>query len=145
MVYRRLQVLFVLAVAVQSAPLWSQDIVSYKDMRGVQIREYQMIMTIDTFDCEGKIGNKCRMTITVENKGNQPEVFNGTQFSIDNGKGTSYRAIPPEGQSSATLKKELQPGDSAHFTILFDGRIHFDRHDPGHLRYANTSKLRIVG
>ena len=117
--------------------------VSYKDLKGIQFREYQMVVAVDSFDCEAKIGKKCRMSVTVENKGDKPELFNGTQLSIDNGRGTGYRAVP-EGESAATLKRELKPGESAKFSMLFDGRIHFDRHEPAHLRYANTSKLRII-
>jgi hypothetical protein len=84
------------------------------------------------------------MSFTVENKGEKPELFNATQLSIDNGRGSVYRAIPLEGQSATSLKRELAPGASAQFSIFFDGRIHFDRRDPAHLRYANTSKVRIV-
>src|SRR5512140_7552 len=125
-------------------PALSQDVVSYKDLKGIQFREYQMVITIDSFDCEATIGKKCSMSVTVENKGDKPELFNGTQLSIDNGRGTGYRAVPPEGQSAASLKRELQPGQSAKFTVMFDGRIHFDRREPAHLRYANTSKVRII-
>lgn len=137
-------VLISFAALVTVMPVLSQDVVSYKDLKGIQFREYQMVITIDSFDCEAKIGKKCRMSVTVENKGDKPELFNGTQLSIDNGRGTGYRAVPPEGQSAATLKRELKPGDSAKFDMLFDGRIHFDRREPAHLRYANTSKLRII-
>ena len=122
----------------------AQDVVSYKDLKGTEFREYQMRITIDAFDCEATVGKKCTMTVTVENKGDKPELFNGTLFSIDNGKGSSYRAVPPEGQSAAPLKRELQPGASAQFTVAFDGRIHFDRKDPAHLRYGNASKVRII-
>ncbi len=122
----------------------AQDVVSYKDLKGTEFREYQMRITIDSFDCEATVGKKCRMTVTVENKGDKPELFNGTQFSIDNGKGTTYRAVPAGGQSAASLKRELQPGASAQFSVLFDGRIHFDRRDPAHLRYGNASKVRII-
>jgi hypothetical protein len=101
-------------------------------------------MTIDSFDCEATVGKKCQMTITVENKGDRPELFNGTMFSIDNGKGTTYRAVPAVGQSAAVLKKELQPGDSGRFTVVFDGRIHFDRRDPAHLKYGNAGKVNII-
>jgi hypothetical protein len=125
-------------------PVWSQDVVSYKDLKGTQFREYQMVITIDSFDCEATIGKKCRMSMTVENKGDRPELFNATQLSIDNGRGSTYRAIPLEGQSAANLKRELAPGSTAQFSVFFDGRIHFDRRDPAHLRYANTSKVRIV-
>jgi hypothetical protein len=122
----------------------AQDVVSYKELKGVQIREYQMLMTIDAFNCEATVGKKCTMTVTVINKGERPEPFNGTLFSIDDGKGNSYRAVPLEGQSAAALKKELQPGESGRFTVYFNGRIHFEGRNPAHLRYANTSKLRIV-
>jgi len=125
--------------------LFGQDVVSYKQLKGTQFREYQLLITIDSFDCEAVIGKKCRMAITVENKGERPENFNATQFSIDNGRGTSYRAIPPEGAAAASLKSELKPGSSAQFTVVFDGRIHFERRDPAHLRYNNTSKVRIIG
>jgi hypothetical protein len=124
--------------------LFAQDVVSYKDMKGVRFREYQMVMTIDSFDCEATIGKKCHMTVQVENTGDKPELFNGTQFSIDNGKGTTYRAVPLEGQSAATLKKEFQPGESGRFTVVFDGRIHFDRRDPAHLKYGNAAKVNII-
>jgi hypothetical protein len=132
------------ALVMTALPALSQDVVSYKDLKGIQFREYQMVITIDSFDCEATVGKKCRMSVTVENKGDKPELFNGTQLSIDNGRGTAYRAVPPEGQSAATLKRELQPGDTAKFNMLFDGRIHFDRREPAHLRYSNTSKLRII-
>jgi hypothetical protein len=132
------------ALVMTVLPALSQDVVSYKDLKGIQFREYQMVITIDSFDCEAKIGKKCAMSVTVENKGDKPELFNGTQLSVDNGKGTVYRAVPPEGQSAATLKRELQPGESAKFSMFFDGRIHFDRREPAHLRYANTSKVRII-
>jgi hypothetical protein len=125
-------------------PVRGQDVVSYKSLRGVQFREYQMVVKIDSFDCEATIGKKCRMSMTVENKGDRPELFNATQLAIDNGKGTTYRATPVEGQSAADLKQELAPGTSARFSVIFDGRIHFDRRDPAHLRYANTSKVRII-
>lgn len=134
----------VVALLLQGAALFGQDVVSYKDLKGVQFREYQMVMTIDLFDCEATIGKKCHMTVNVENTGDKPELFNGTQLSIDNGKGTTYRAVPPEGQSAATLKKELQPGESGRFTVVFDGRIHFDRRDPAHLKYGNVSKVNII-
>jgi hypothetical protein len=134
----------IVTLAAAIAPLFAQDVVSYKDLKGVQFREYQMVITIDSFDCEATVGKKCRMTVTVENKGDKPELFNGTQFSIDNGKGTSYRAVPVGGQSAATLKKELQPGSSEQFTVVFDGRIHFDRRDPAHLKYGNSSKINII-
>ena len=124
--------------------VFSQDVVDYKDLKGTQFREYQMVITIDSFECEATIGKKCHMVITVENKGERPELFSGTQFSIDNGKGTTYRAIPEEGQSAATIKRELQPGSSAQFALFFDGRIHFDRRDPAHLKYGNTSKVNII-
>jgi hypothetical protein len=133
-----------IAVFFSLMPAYSQDVVSYKSLRGVQFREYQMVVKIDSFDCEATIGKKCRMSMTVENKGERPELFNATQLAIDNGKGTTYRAVPPEGQSAADLKQELAPGASARFTVIFDGRIHFDRRDPAHLRYANTSKVRII-
>ncbi len=131
-------------VVFAALPGFTQDVVSYKDLKGIQFREYQMVITVDSFDCEATVGKKCRMSMTVENKGDKPELFNGTQLSIDNGRGTSYRAVPLEGQSAATLKRELKPGESARFTVLFDGRIHFDRREPAHLRYSNTSKLRII-
>jgi hypothetical protein len=134
----------VLVLALQTTAAFAQDVVSYKDLKGVQFREYQMVMTIDSFDCEATIGKKCQMSLTVENKGDRPEIFNGTLFSIDNGKGTTYRAVPAVGQSAATLKKELQPGDSGRFTIVFDGRIHFDRRDPAHLKYGNSGKVNII-
>jgi hypothetical protein len=139
---RRPNALFLLALSASWA--WAQDVVSYKDLKGTRFREYQMVVTIDSFDCEATIGKKCRMSVIVENKGDKPELFNGTQLSIDNGRGTAYRAVPPEGESAATLKKELQPGDSARFTVVFDGRINFDRREPAHLRYGNTSKVRII-
>src|SRR5262245_45112081 len=107
----------VLAMTLAAAAAWSQDLVSYKDLKGTQFREYQMVITIDAFDCEAKIGKKCRMTVTVENKGERPELFNGTQFSIDNGRGSSYRALPADGQSTTSLKRELAPGGSAQFTV----------------------------
>src|SRR5262245_60791806 len=105
--------LFLTAVAL---PLAAQDIVNYKDVRGAQFREYQRVVRVDAFDCEAVIGKKCQMTVTVENKGDKPELFNATQLSIDNGKGSTYRAIPLEGQSAAALKKELAPGQSASFS-----------------------------
>jgi len=132
----------VLAASCRPAP--GQDVVSYKDLKGTQFREYQLTITIDSFDCEAVIGKKCRMAVTVENKGEKPEPFNGTQFSLDNGKGTTYRAVPPEGTSAASLKRELPPAASAQFVVLFDGRIYFDRRDPAHLRYGNASKVRII-
>jgi hypothetical protein len=144
MTWRRLSAWVVVALAAEAAALLAQDVVSYKDLKNIQFREYQMVMTIDSFDCEATFGKKCHMTITVENKGDKPEPFNGTQFSIDNGRGTTYRAVPVEGQSAATLKKELQPGDSAQFTIVFDGRINFDRREPMHLKYGNTTKVNII-
>jgi hypothetical protein len=127
-----------------AVPLPAQDVVSYKDLKGTQFREYQMVLTIDSFDCEATVGKKCQMTISVVNKGERPEMFNGTMFSIDNSKGTTYRAVPPEGQSAASLKKELQPGESGKFTVHFDGRIFFDRRVPAHLKYANTTKVNII-
>lgn len=133
----------IVGMALQCTGLLGQDVVSYKDLKGVQFREYQMVTTIDSFDCEATIGKKCHMTITVENKGDKPEIFSGTQFSIDN-KGTTYRAVPLQGQSAATLKKELEPGESKRFTVVFDGRIHFDRRDPAHLKYGNVSKVNII-
>jgi len=134
----------VLVSAALGAPLAAQDVVNYKDVKGTQFREYQLVVTIDAFDCEAVVGKKCRLSVTVENKGDKPELFNATQLSIDNGRGSTYRAIPLEGQSAAALKKELAPGASAAFSVAFDGRIHFERKDPAHLRYSNTSKLRIV-
>ena len=125
-------------------PSAAQDVVNYKDLKGTQFREYQLVVTIDSFDCEAVIGKKCRMALTVENKGDKPELFNATQLSIDNGRGTGYRAVPSEGTPAANLKKELRPGASAQMVVFFDGRIHFDRRDPAHLRYANTSKVRII-
>ena len=134
----------VVALVLQGTALLGQDVVSYKDLKGVRFREFQMVMTIDSFDCEATIGKKCHMTVSVENMGDKPELFNGTQFSIDNGKGTTYRAVPLEGQSAALLKRELQPGESGRFTVVFDGRIHFDRRDPAHLKYGNVSKVNII-
>lgn len=125
-------------------PVMAQDVVRYTDMKGIQFREYQMVVTIEAFDCEARIGKKCNMTVLVENKGDRPELFNGTILSIDDGKGHSYRAVAPEGQSAASLKKELKPGESERFTVYFDGRINFDRRDPAHLRYGNTSKVKII-
>jgi hypothetical protein len=125
-------------------PAIGQDVVSYKDLKGSQFREYQMAITIESFDCEAAIGKKCQMTVNVLNKGERPELFNGTMFSIDNAKGTTYRAVPLEGQSAASLKKELQPGESARFSVYFDGRIHFDRRVPAHLMYGNTTKVNII-
>jgi len=133
---------FVLAAC--SVPAAAQDVVRYTDLKGIQFREYQLQITIDEFNCEAVIGKKCAMTVTVENKGERPEPFNATQFSIDNAKGTTYRAVPAEGQSAATLKRELKPGESARFTVYFDGRIHFDRRKPALLKYTNTSKVRII-
>ena len=127
-----------------AVPIVGQDVVSYKDLKGVQFREYQMVLTIDSFNCEATIGKKCQMTVSVVNKGDKPELFNGTSFSIDNAKGTIYRAVPLEGQSAATLKKELQPGESGRYTVYFDGRIHFDRRTPAHLKYGNTTKINII-
>ena len=127
-----------------AAALFAQDVVSYQDLKGIEFREYQMVMTIESFDCEAIIGKKCRMTLKVVNKGDKPELFNGTQFAIDNAKGTTYRAVPVEGQSAATLKKELQPGASEQFTIVFDGRIQFDRRTPARLQYGNVTKVRII-
>lgn len=121
-----------------------QDVVSFKDLQGTGFREYQMHITINSFYCEGRIGNKCRMTVTVVNKGDKPELFNGTQFSVDNNKGTVTRAVPVEGASTAALKKELLPGASEQFTIAFSGRINFHKRDPVSLRYANTTKVRII-
>jgi hypothetical protein len=137
-------VLAIATLAPVTAALFAQDVVSYKDLKGIQFREYQMVMTIDSFDCEAIIGKKCRMTLTVVNQGDKPELFNGTQFSIDNAKGTTYRAVPVEGQSATTIKKELQPGASAQFTIVFDGRIQFDRRTPARLQYGNVTKVRII-
>jgi hypothetical protein len=133
-------------VALMLVPVtpFAQDVVSYKDLKGIQMREYQMVMTIESFDCEATIGKKCHMTLGVVNKGDKPELFNGTQFSVDNAKGKTYRAVPPEGQSASTLKKELQPGDSERFTIVFDGRIQFDKTKPVLLQYGNVTKLRII-
>ena len=125
-------------------PAIGQDVVSYKDLKGIQFREYQMAITIESFDCEATIGKKCQMTVNVVNKGERPELFNGTMFSIDNAKGTTYRAVPLEGQSASSLKKEMQPGESARFSIYFDGRIHFDRRLPAHLQYGNTTKVNII-
>jgi hypothetical protein len=141
---RRQLVRALLAFIFIAATLFAQDVVSYKDLKGIQFREYQMVMTIDSFDCEAIIGKKCRMTLTVVNKGDKPEAFNGTLFSIDNAKGTTYRAVPVEGQSAATLKKEFQPGDSGEFTIVFDGRIQFDRRTPARLQYGNVTKVKII-
>jgi hypothetical protein len=141
---RWMRALGALVLMAQAPVFFAQDVVSYKDLKGVQFREYQMVMTIDSFDCEATVGKKCQMTITVENKGDRPELFNGTMFSIDNGKGTTYRAVPAVGQSAAVLKKELQPGDSGRFTVVFDGRIHFDRRDPAHLKYGNAGKVNII-
>ncbi len=134
----------IMALAPVTATLFAQDVVSYKDLKGIQFREYQMVMTIDSFDCEAIIGKKCRMTLTVVNKGDKPEPFNGTLFSIDNTKGTTYRAVPVEGQSAVTLKKELKPGDVEQFTIVFDGRIQFDRRNPVRLQYGNVTKVKII-
>jgi hypothetical protein len=125
-------------------PAIGQDVVSYKDLKGTQFREYQMTITIEFFDCEATIGKKCQMTVSVVNKGERPEMFNGTMFSIDNAKGTTYRAVPLEGQTAASLKKEMQPGESARFSVYFDGRIYFDRRVPAHLMYANTTKVNII-
>lgn len=136
--------LFLIALATATPGAPAQDVVSYRDLKGTQFREYQMVMTIQEFDCEAKIGKKCRMTLLVENKGDRPESFNGTLFSIDNGKGSTYRAVPLEGQGAATLRREIPPGSSATFTLAFDGRIHFERKDPAHLRYGNASKVRII-
>jgi hypothetical protein len=134
----------IMALAPVSAVLFAQDVVSYKDLKGIQFREYQMVMTIDSFDCEAIVGKKCRMTLTVVNKGDKPEPFSGILFSIDNGKGTTYRAVPVEGQSAVTLKKELKPGDVEQFTIVFDGRIQFDRRTPARLQYGNVTKVKII-
>ena len=136
--------LAIVTILVAGLPLAAQDVVRYTDMKGVQFREYQMFVTIETFDCEARIGKKCTMTVLVENKGDKPELFNGSILSIDDGKGHTYRAVAPEGQSTASLKRELKSGDSARFTVFFDGRINFDRRDPAHLRYGNTSKVNIV-
>jgi hypothetical protein len=143
---RALKSVFCLALFLIMAvlPAVGQDVVSYKDLKGIQFREYQMNMTIESFDCEATVGKKCQMTVSVVNKGERAEVFNGTMFSIDNAKGTTYRAVPLEGQSAAGLKKELQPGESAQFSVYFDGRIHFDRRVPAHLKYANATKVNII-
>ncbi len=143
----RIRLAFTLGFAfAASGTAWlaAQDVVSYKDLKGTQFREYQMVLTIESFDCEATLGKKCQMTISAANKGDRPEPFNGTLFSIDNAKGTTYRAIPLEGQSAASLKKELQPGETARFTVHFDGRIYFDRRNPAHLKYANTTKVNII-
>jgi hypothetical protein len=141
---KRMRVWAFLLIVLSGTGLYAQDVVSYKDLRGVQFREYQMAMTIDSFDCEATVGKKCQMTVTVENRGDRPEIFNGTMFSIDNGKGTTYRAVPALGQSAAALKRELQPGASGKFTVVFDGRIHFDKRDPAHLKYGNAGKINII-
>lgn len=133
-----------LCLLLAGLPLVAQDVVRYTDLKGVQFREYQMLVTIESFDCEARIGKKCHMTVMVENKGDKPELFNGTILSIDDGKGHTYRAVAPEGQPSAALRKDLQPGGSARFTVFFDGRINFDRRDPAHLKYGNTSKVNII-
>jgi hypothetical protein len=50
----------IMVLAPVAVTLFAQDVVSYQDLKGIQFREYQMVMTIDSFDCEAIIGKKCR-------------------------------------------------------------------------------------
>ncbi len=140
---------FVLAGALllmMTAALLAVDVVSYKSLAGVMWHQQDLFVTINSFTDQWKniVGKNWYMTMTVQNRGEEPATFNASQLAIDDSKGTFFMAKPLPGSSVSDLKQILAPGGSAQFRVMFDGHIFFDRRTPAHLKYTLDTKVDII-
>lgn len=122
------------------------EVLSYKSLSGVVWHQQDLYVTIRSFtDRWGNIvGKKWFMTMTVENRGEDPATFNASQIEIDNGKGTRFYAKPFPDAPPSEMKQTIPPKGTAEFRVMFDGHIFFDRRNPAHLKYTLDTKVDIV-
>ncbi len=136
--------LFLLVTAASN--VFPVDVVSYKSLAGVVWHQQDLYVTINSFTDQWKnvLGKHWFMTMTVENRGEDPATFNATQIEINDSKGTRFMARPIQGASITELKQTIPPKGSVQFRVMFDGHIFFDRRTPAHLKYTLDTKVDII-
>ncbi|MFI5175853.1 MAG: DUF4352 domain-containing protein [Terriglobia bacterium] len=122
------------------------DVVNYKSLAGVVWHQQDLYVTINSFTDEWKnvVGKNWFMTMTVQNRGDDPATFDASKIEINDGKGTRFFARPITGMPQSELKQTLPPGGTAQFKVMFDGHIYFDRRLPAHLKYTLDTKVDII-
>jgi hypothetical protein len=135
-----------IGLAATTTTLLAVDVVSYKNLAGVVWHQQDLYATINSFTDQWKnvVGKNWFMTMTVENRGEDPATFNASQIEIDDSKGTRFMAKPLPGASLNELKQTIPPGGSAEFRVMFDGHIFFDRRTPAHFKYTLDTKVDII-
>ncbi|MBZ5535704.1 MAG: DUF4352 domain-containing protein [Acidobacteriia bacterium] len=135
-----------LALAMTASGVLALDVVNYKSLAGVVWHQQDLYVTINSFTDQWKnvVGKNWYMTMTVQNRGDDPATFDASKIEIDDSKGTSFRAQPVTGAPQSELKQTLSPGGSAQFKVMFDGHIYFDRRTPAHLKYTLDTKVDII-
>jgi uncharacterized protein DUF4352 len=135
-----------LVMALTASLALALDVVSYKSLAGVVWHQQDLYVTINSFTDQWKnvVGKNWYMTMTVQNRGDDPATFDASKIEIDDSKGTSFRALPVTGTPQSELKQTIPPGGSAQFKIMFDGHIYFERRTPAHLKYTLDTKVDII-
>ncbi|MDD5541955.1 MAG: hypothetical protein PHX83_02155 [Acidobacteriia bacterium] len=143
---KRLWVAAAILFVLSSTSLWAVDVVSYKSLSGVVWHQQDVYVTINSFTDSWKnvVGKDWYMTMTVENRGDDPADFDATKIEINDSKGTRFMARPVPGAAPSELKQTLPPHGSSQFRVMFDGHIFFDRRTPAHLKYTLDTKVDII-
>jgi|GEM_PF-4428373 len=136
----------VLVLALTASVAMALDVVNYKSLAGVVWHQQDLYVTINSFTDQWKdvVGKNWFMTMTVQNRGDDPATFDATKIEINDGKGTRFFARPVPGAPQSELKQTLPPGGTAEFKVMFDGHIYFDRRLPAHLKYTLDTKVDII-
>jgi Domain of unknown function (DUF4352) len=139
-------ILSLLVIALTGSMVLALDVVNYKSLAGVMWHQQDLYVTINSFTDQWKnvVGKNWFMTMTVQNRGDDPATFDASKITIDDSKGTSFRAQPITGAPQGELKQTLPPGGTAQFKVMFDGHIYFDRRTPAHLKYTLDTKVDII-
>lgn len=136
----------ILGLVVASSLALALDVVSYKSLSGVVWHQQDLYVTINSFTDQWKnvVGKNWTMTMSVENRGEDPATFDASKIEIDDSKGTRFMARPVPDAPQGQLKQTLAPGGTAQFRVMFDGHIFFDRRTPAHLKYTLDTKVDII-
>ncbi|MBZ5554660.1 MAG: DUF4352 domain-containing protein [Acidobacteriia bacterium] len=136
----------VLVLALTASMVLALDVVNYKSLAGVVWHQQDLYVTINSFTDQWKnvVGKNWFMTMTVQNRGEDPATFDASKIEIDDSKGTSFRAQPVPGTPQSELKQTIPPGGTAQFKVMLDGHIYFDRRTPAHLKYTLDTKVDII-